>query len=130
MLFGQAEAYASRGGQGMQQAHWEQGAEDGKGAKGQGKGKGKENQAGRPPPLKIGDMVDLWSHSAKAWCRGQIRSREGDNVTIAYQGPAGQTMTKVLHVGHEDLRRCQAKPKARPKRMSQQDDGGSDCSVM
>lgn len=54
--------------------------------------------------FKVGDLVELWSKSQQAWCRGSIEKIEGTWVHIAYAGPEGQPMTKIMPCGHEELR--------------------------
>lgn len=60
-------------------------------------------EAGRAP-YRVGDLIELWSKSQQAWCRGSIDKVEGSWVHIAYAGPEGQPMTKIMPNGHEELR--------------------------
>lgn len=59
-----------------------------------------------PPtrPYRVGDHIEIWSTSQNTWCRGEISKLEGDMVNVAYRGPGGQPMNKIMPNGHAHLR--------------------------
>lgn len=62
-----------------------------------------------PPPAPnraygAGDSIEIWSTSQNAWCQGSVSKVDGDWAHIAYRGPGGQPMNKIMPNGHAHLR--------------------------
>jgi len=57
-----------------------------------------------PRAFKMGDQVEIWTTSQKAWRKGSVDKVEGTWVHISYTSVEGQTMTKIMPNGHEELR--------------------------
>jgi hypothetical protein len=57
---------------------------------------------------KVGDELEIWSSSQNSWCRGKVFKAEGEWVHVAYKGPGGEPMTKLMPNGHEELRLVEA----------------------
>lgn len=55
-------------------------------------------------PYKVGDRIEIWSTSQQRWCVGTIDKAQGEWVHIAYKGPAGQQISKIMPNGHEHVR--------------------------
>lgn len=53
---------------------------------------------------RVGDPIQIWSKSQNAWCNGFVEKVQGDLVGIKYSSTDGQSMTKMMPMGHEHLR--------------------------
>eukprot|EP00929_Paragymnodinium_shiwhaense_P015115 TRINITY_DN123137_c0_g1_i1.p1 TRINITY_DN123137_c0_g1~~TRINITY_DN123137_c0_g1_i1.p1 ORF type:complete len:594 (+),score=146.12 TRINITY_DN123137_c0_g1_i1:72-1784(+) len=59
---------------------------------------------GGPRVYKVGDEVEIWSNTNKAWGRGKVEKVSGDMVTAEFLLPGGQSAKKELPAKHKDLR--------------------------
>lgn len=56
------------------------------------------------PNFRVGDAVEIYSHSHQRWCRGAVDKVEDQFVNVKYLSPEGPPMMKRMPKGHEDLR--------------------------
>jgi hypothetical protein len=63
-----------------------------------------EEQFSSVSSYKVGDAIQIWSNSQQAWCNGFVESVQGDLAGIKYSSTDGQSMTKMMPIGHEHLR--------------------------
>jgi len=59
---------------------------------------------GGPLVYKVGDEVEVWSNSMRAWCKGRVDKVEGDKVTASLTLPDGSLAKKELPSQYKDLR--------------------------
>lgn len=56
---------------------------------------------------KVGDHIEVWSKTHQTWCRGIVEGLEdGGLVNLKYSVPDGSSMTKLMPVSHEHVRRA------------------------
>lgn len=66
-------------------------------------------------PLRVGDLVEVFSNSQQAWCPGYVDAISEDRATVAFQLPGAapdELATKVIPIDHKDLRRAKSQVKA------------------
>eukprot|EP00929_Paragymnodinium_shiwhaense_P112303 TRINITY_DN80562_c0_g1_i1.p1 TRINITY_DN80562_c0_g1~~TRINITY_DN80562_c0_g1_i1.p1 ORF type:complete len:644 (+),score=158.11 TRINITY_DN80562_c0_g1_i1:82-2013(+) len=64
---------------------------------------------------KIGDEVEVYSNSNKAWCPGKIKEVKGANVVAEFSLPGStQVATKELLAGHQQIRHREGHASQKP----------------
>eukprot|EP00933_Yihiella_yeosuensis_P028736 TRINITY_DN22569_c0_g1_i1.p1 TRINITY_DN22569_c0_g1~~TRINITY_DN22569_c0_g1_i1.p1 ORF type:complete len:617 (+),score=169.45 TRINITY_DN22569_c0_g1_i1:90-1853(+) len=63
---------------------------------------------GGPRVYAVGDAVEVWSNSRRAWGRGKVEKVEGDKVTAEFTLKGGSIAKKELPSQHRDLRPAEA----------------------
>mmetsp|Transcript_124757 Transcript_124757/g.216313 ORF Transcript_124757/g.216313 Transcript_124757/m.216313 type:complete len:691 (+) Transcript_124757:81-2153(+) len=58
-----------------------------------------------PPPLyAVSDLVEVWSNSKQAWCRGRVKKVSGGRVAAEFVLPDGSPAKKVVPETSQELR--------------------------